>query len=589
VILTLLAHAFASDLATLVEKRTLTFDSGQGDDAWTGVAVDSTGAFAVCGWETSAVAEEETTASLSRYDDAGLVWVATREGGALGDGRVDSGDGWNDVAVHPSTDEITVAGVQSGVPTNSWVVQTFAADATSPWEHVYTDGLLSLWQQAAGVAATETDIYATGTSWRNDTVAGRWLAFRYDAVTGAINLTPTVTYDVLGYTYATDAALDIEADIDGSFVVVGQRGIFDDGTAAMADTDGMIRKYDAAGVLLWEHSFGGDAGLADAATAVDIDVTGNVYVAGYVNAGTDNEGGKDLDWVVLKLDPDGYYGLGLVDWMTTWTAPGGGSEAALALVVDNEDHALVGGYQTDAYGVSQWRLAQHHFNDGVAISEKVWPASPGGGTVLGVDYRDLRWVAVGTSGNGTDTDGLLVELELDSDGDGVGDSLDGCDDDPDKVEAGVCGCGVPDIDSDGDLVLDCEDACPTNPDKVEEGVCGCAIPDDDRDGDGTVDCNDNCADDPNKTSPGVCGCNVPDDDTDGDGVLDCDDACSGTPQGMAVNEVGCEATEPPADTGAADDGPADSGCSCDVAPGAPALWPLLLGVALFGRRRLERV
>lgn len=37
-----------------------------------------------------------------------------------------------------------------------------------------------------------------------------------------------------------------------------------------------------------------------------------------------------------------------------------------------------------------------------------------------------------------------------------------------------------------------EDACPTDPDKVEPGVCGCGVPDVDQDADGIIDCVDNC-------------------------------------------------------------------------------------------------
>ncbi|MFP8871298.1 MAG: right-handed parallel beta-helix repeat-containing protein, partial [Myxococcota bacterium] len=52
----------------------------------------------------------------------------------------------------------------------------------------------------------------------------------------------------------------------------------------------------------------------------------------------------------------------------------------------------------------------------------------------------------------------------DSDGDGTEDCVDGCPDDPNKTEPGVCGCGVPDTgDSDGDGIPDCIDPCPTWP------------------------------------------------------------------------------------------------------------------------------
>ena len=68
------------------------------------------------------------------------------------------------------------------------------------------------------------------------------------------------------------------------------------------------------------------------------------------------------------------------------------------------------------------------------------------------------------------------------------------------------------------------DGCPSDPDKTEAGICGCGISDIDTDKDGTPDCNDNCPDDSNKTSPGICGCGIEDIDADDDGTPDCIDS-----------------------------------------------------------------
>ncbi|MCH7813074.1 MAG: right-handed parallel beta-helix repeat-containing protein, partial [Planctomycetes bacterium] len=100
--------------------------------------------------------------------------------------------------------------------------------------------------------------------------------------------------------------------------------------------------------------------------------------------------------------------------------------------------------------------------------------------------------------------------DTDRDADGVADCVDGCPDDPKKTAAGPCGCGRPDVDEDGDSVLDCFDECPAeeNPtgdddddgtfncfdecprdaNKLEPGVCGCGVADTDTDGDGRADC-----------------------------------------------------------------------------------------------------
>lgn len=56
-----------------------------------------------------------------------------------------------------------------------------------------------------------------------------------------------------------------------------------------------------------------------------------------------------------------------------------------------------------------------------------------------------------------------------------------------------------------------DDACPADPDKLEPGLCGCGVPETDSDGDGMPDCADSCPTAPQLTEPSDCGCNTPDD------------------------------------------------------------------------------
>ena len=49
-----------------------------------------------------------------------------------------------------------------------------------------------------------------------------------------------------------------------------------------------------------------------------------------------------------------------------------------------------------------------------------------------------------------------------------------CPNDPQKVEFGVCGCGVADVDTDADGKLDCQEQCPLDPTKLVPGHCGCS-------------------------------------------------------------------------------------------------------------------
>jgi hypothetical protein len=129
--------------------------------------------------------------------------------------------------------------------------------------------------------------------------------------------------------------------------------------------------------------------------------------------------------------------------------------------------------------------------------------------------------------------------QADRDNDSVGDVCDNCPDDPNKIDPGICGCGIPDSDSDNDGTPDCNDNCPSDPNKTEPGICGCGVPDTDSDNDGIPDCNDGCPTDPNKTQPGQCGCGTPDTDSDADGTADCNDNCPQDPDKIAPGICGC--------------------------------------------------
>ncbi|WP_223550698.1 T9SS type A sorting domain-containing protein, partial [Aestuariivivens sp. NBU2969] len=109
--------------------------------------------------------------------------------------------------------------------------------------------------------------------------------------------------------------------------------------------------------------------------------------------------------------------------------------------------------------------------------------------------------------------------------DGTPNCLDGCPDDPNKTDPGVCGCGTAETDTDSDGVLDCNDLEINSPCPLDVDINGVS---NDDDSDGTPNCLDGCPDDPNKTDPGVCGCGTAETDTDSDGVLDCNDLCEGS-------------------------------------------------------------
>ena len=136
-----------------------------------------------------------------------------------------------------------------------------------------------------------------------------------------------------------------------------------------------------------------------------------------------------------------------------------------------------------------------------------------------------------------DSNGILDACETDSDADGVIDPCDACPSDPgnDADGDGVCGdvdiCpafndpadadadGTPDgcdacpndpaNDADADGVCGDVDACPNDPAKVAAGACGCGVPDTDANGNGIADCLDTAAPPPPPQGQPACGTCAP--------------------------------------------------------------------------------
>lgn len=69
-------------------------------------------------------------------------------------------------------------------------------------------------------------------------------------------------------------------------------------------SDGVLVKYDPAGVKQWTMQFGTASG--DEASDVSVDANGNIYVAGGTEGGLDgNTNAGDYDGFLVKYDANG--------------------------------------------------------------------------------------------------------------------------------------------------------------------------------------------------------------------------------------------------------------------------------------------
>lgn len=101
--------------------------------------------------------------------------------------------------------------------------------------------------------------------------------------------------------YANDGALALTTDASGNVFVAGYtQGAIDASATHAGGTDGYLTKLDSTGVLQWNQQFGGTG--SDRATAITVDSSGNVFVAGsndgnaVVSKYTDGGSSATLAW-----------------------------------------------------------------------------------------------------------------------------------------------------------------------------------------------------------------------------------------------------------------------------------------------------
>lgn len=102
---------------------------------------------------------------------------------------------------------------------------------------------------------------------------------------------PAVTYDMAG---GDDTAAAVAVDGSGDIIVTGYAW---NGSTYDIHT---IKYSGADGALLWQHTFAGAAGGGDFATAITVDASNNIYVAGY----SANASGND-DFLIIKYPSAG--------------------------------------------------------------------------------------------------------------------------------------------------------------------------------------------------------------------------------------------------------------------------------------------
>lgn len=183
----------------------------------------------------------------------------------------------------------------------------------------------------------------------------------------------TIMYDAAGtQQWATrfngtasgfDEGYDIVTDASGNVYVCG-------GTVGTTGNANCITiKYNSAGVQQWATSYNNNANNTEAAYAIAIDATGNVYITGTSFGPTAN----DHDIVTIK-----YNNSGAQQWARRYNGPGSVFDAGSDLVIDGTGNVYVTGYARDTVGTTNYSFATLKYDAAGTIQWTSIYDGPGG-------------------------------------------------------------------------------------------------------------------------------------------------------------------------------------------------------------------
>ncbi len=326
-----LAHAIAVDSSGNIcvtgesggDYATIKYDSS-GNELWVrrynngyayAIAVDISGNIYVTGGSND-------NCTTIKYDSAGNEqWVRRYGPGPFGQAHA--------IAVDDSG-SIYVTGESPGSDIyTDYATIKYDPDGNEIWVRGY-NGPGNSDDYATAIAVDGSgNIYVTGTSYGGSGTGDDYATIKYDTNGGEQWVR---RYN--GPENDADVATAIAADGSGNIYVTGRS--YGSGTYY----DYATIKYDSAGNEIWVRRYNGPGNGYDAATAIAVDGSGNIYVTGmsclYVHT----------DYATIKYDPNGGE-----QWVCRYNSlgTGGGNDYAYAIAVDVSGNIYVTGGSAD-YG-----------------------------------------------------------------------------------------------------------------------------------------------------------------------------------------------------------------------------------------------
>lgn len=235
-----------------------------------------------------------------------------------------------------SVGNVYVAGTSDGVGTSrDYATIKYDAAGVEQWVARY-NGLGNDFDEASDLAVDAAgNVYVTGRSYGLGTVYD-YATIKYNAAGVAQWV---ARYDGPGNSFSNDAATALAIDASGNVYVTGSQDAHD---ASEFDQDYATIKYNASGVRQWVASYDAPKSLDDYASDIAVDDFGNVYVTGKATDYNFIRNGETLVWVfdyaTVKYNP-----VGEEEWVARYDGPSNGSDEAVAIAIDNSGHVYVTG------------------------------------------------------------------------------------------------------------------------------------------------------------------------------------------------------------------------------------------------------
>ena len=246
-----------------------------------------------------------------------------------------------------SSGNVFVTGYVNNIDSSDFATIKYSGAGEVLWVNLY-DGPEAGFDAATAIAVDSSDnVLVTGYSWNGS--SHDYATIKYSSAG-----VPLWTNWYNGPQNGDERVNAVAVDSSGDVIVTGASH---SGVDYATPSDYATIKYSSAGAPLWTNRYNGPGNGDDSASAVAVDLSGNVFVTGSSVAS-----GGGSDYATIK-----YSGAGVALWTNRYNGPGNGGDGASAVAVDGSNNVFVTGssvgsgsgsdYATIKYsstGVASW-------------------------------------------------------------------------------------------------------------------------------------------------------------------------------------------------------------------------------------------